>query len=217
MSCRPPPATALDVLLETWPAGQVLHVMHDTAFAPEQCHPGVDEQGQPRMPSRFAPIRDRIGRVVPYLYAGSTLECAIFETIFHNVPIDAQDKFVDLDAFARRGHGQLRPRRDLILVDLSTDGLHRLRVPKAELIASDPINYRTTALWAQALHHHNPQIDGLVWMSRQRDRDRAMVLFGDRLDPTTLEGRRIGPALRHNDALRQVVLSLALRVGIEAA
>jgi hypothetical protein len=67
------------------------------------------------------------------------------------------------------------------------------------------------------LHHHNPQIDGLVWMSRQRDRDRAMVLFGDRLDPTTLEGRSIGPALRHNDALRQVVLSLALRVGIEAA
>lgn len=54
-------------------------------------------------------------------------------------------------------------------------------------------------------------------MSRQRDRDRALVLFGDRVAPGALSGRRIGGPLRHNAALRQVVLGLALRVGIEAA
>lgn len=30
MSCRAP-AEALDPLLEVWPAGQLLHVMHDSA------------------------------------------------------------------------------------------------------------------------------------------------------------------------------------------
>lgn len=91
----------------------------------------------------------------------------------------ARDKFVDLDDSAHRSHGTLCPTRDLTLVDLSTDGLHRLRVPKAELIDSTPIDYPATAAWAQALHRQSPEIDGLVWMSRQQGRGRAVVLFGD--------------------------------------
>ena len=216
MSCRAPRAD-LDALLDTWPAGTLLHVVHDTAYPPESFNPGVDVAGVPRWPTRFAPIRDAARQVVPYLYAGSTLECAIFETVFHNVPIDAQDKFIDLDDSAHRCHGTLRPTRDLTLVDLSTDGLHRLRVPKAELIGSGAIDYPATAAWAQALHQQLPQIDGLVWMSRQRDRDRAVVLFGDRVRAGDLAGQRNGPPLRHNDVLRQTVLALALRAGIEAA
>lgn len=203
--------------METWPAGMLLHVVHDAAYPPESFNPGVDAAGVPRWPTRFAPIRDAAGRVVPYLYAGSTLECAIFETVFHNVPVDARDKFVDLDDSAHRSHGTLCPTRDLTLVDLSTDGLHRLRVPKAELIGSAPIDYLATAAWAQALHRQSPEIDGLVWMSRQRDRDRAVVLFGDRVRAGDLVGQRQGLPLRHNDALRQTVLALALRAGIEAA
>lgn len=214
MTCRAP-VPPLDALIDTWPAGRVIHVIHDTAFEPESFNPGVDAAGYLRNPTRFAPIRDPGGNVVPYLYGGSSLECAIFETVFHNVPIDAADKFVDLDNFAQRGHGQLVPGRDLELVDLSTDGLHRLRIPKAELITSAPIDYPDTACWAQALHQQYPQIDGLVWMSRQRDRDQALVLFGDRVG-AALAGRRMGGALRVNDRLRQAILSLALRVGIEA-
>lgn len=137
MSCRAP-GPKLDPLIELWPAGQVVHVIHDLTFEPESFNPGVDAAGTLRNPTRFAPIRDNAGQVVPYLYGGSTLECAIFETVFHNVPIDASDKFVDLDDFANRAHGRIVPRRDLQLVNLTTDGLHRLKVPKAELIASAP-------------------------------------------------------------------------------
>lgn len=216
MTCRAP-RVGLNPLLETWPAGTLLHVVHDAAYPPESFNPGVDATGVPRWPTRFAPIRDAAGQVVPYLYAGSTLECAIFETVFHNVPVDASDKFVDLDDSAHRSHGTLSPTRDLTLVDLSTDGLHRLRVPKAELIGCAPMDYLATAAWAQALHQQCPAIDGLVWMSRQRDRDRAVVLFGDRVRAGDLTGQRQGPPLRHNDALRQTVLALALRAGIEAA
>jgi hypothetical protein len=67
------------------------------------------------------------------------------------------------------------------------------------------------------LHHQCDQIDGLIWMSRQRDRDRAVLLFGDRVEPVMLSGRPLGGPLRYNTALRQVVLSLALRAGIDAA
>ena len=95
MSCRAP-TLPLDALLERWPAGTVIHVIHDTAFAPESFNPGMDAAGRLRKPTRFAPIRDVSGAVVPYLYGGATLDCAIFETMFHDVAVDADDKFVDL-------------------------------------------------------------------------------------------------------------------------
>lgn len=214
MNCRAP-ALPLDPLFERWPAGQVIHVIHDTAFDPASFNPGVDADGAPRRPTRFAPIADARGRAVPYLYGGATLDCAIFETVFHDVPIDAADKFVDLGEFAERGHGELVPARDLKLVDLTSEGLHRLKVPKRELIDSPTRLYPQTARWAQALYHQGPDIDGLLWMSRQRDRDFALVLFGDRLEGV-LQARRIGGPLKRNAALREAVLAAALRAGIEA-
>ena len=215
MTCRAPRAP-LDPLIESWPAGQVIHVIHDAAYAPESFNPGVDALGTLRNPTRFAPIRGAKGRVVPYLYGGSSRDCAIFETVFHNVPIDAPDKFVDLDDFANRAHGRIVPRRDLHLVNLTTDGLHRLKVPKAELITSAPIDYVDTARWAEAIHQQCPDVDGLFWMSRQRDRDQTLMLFGDRAG-AVLTGTRMGAALRDNDVLRQAILALALRVGIDAS
>lgn len=192
MSCRAP-VPPLDPLFDRWPAGRVIHVIHDTAFAPDSFNPGVDATGRVRKPTRFAPIRNARGRVVPYLYGGSTLDCAIFETVFHDVPIDAPDKFVDL----------------------TSEGLHRLKIPKQELIESPSRDYPDTALWAQALHHQFRDVDGLLWMSRQRDRDHALVLFGDRLDGV-LSGRHVGGPLARNAALRDAVLAVALRAGIEA-
>jgi hypothetical protein len=214
LSCRAP-VPPLDPLFDRWPAGRVIHVIHDTAFVPESFNPGVDAAARLRKPTRFAPVRSLKGDVVPYLYGGSTLDCAIFETVFHEVPIDAPDKFVDLDDFAQRGHGELIPKRELTLVDLTSEGLHRLKVPKEELIASASRDYPDTAAWAQALHQQFPDVDGLLWMSRQRDRDHALVLFGDRMDGV-LSGRRVGGPLARNAALRDAVLAAALRAGIEA-
>ena len=215
MTCRAP-VLPLDALFDRWPAGQTIHVIHDTAFAPESFHPGADATGLPCKPTRFAPIRDAKSRAVPYLYGGSTLDCAIFETVFHEVPVDADDKFVDLDDFAQRGHGELVPRRDLRLVDLTSEGLHRLKLPKEELITSPARDYLATAQWAQALHQQFADVDGLVWMSRQRDRDRSVMLFGDRVKGE-LGGTRIAGPLAHNDSLRQTILAAALRAGIDAA
>lgn len=214
MSCRAP-LPALDPLFDHWLAGDVIHVIHDTAFDPESFNPGQDAHGVLRKATRFSPFRDAEGSVVPYLYGGSTLDCAIFETVFHEVPIDAKDKFVDLGDFDQRGHGELTPSRDLKLVDLTSEGLHRLKVPKEEIITSPARDYVDTAKWAEALHQQFSDIDGLVWMSRQRDRDRAVVLFGDRLNGVLSGSRKGGPLIR-NDSLRQAIIAAALRAGIEA-
>lgn len=216
MSCRAPPPLPLDPLFDRWPAGCVIHVIHDTAFAPESFNPGLDETGRLRKPTRFAPILDIAGQVVPYLYGGATLDCAIFETVFHEVPIDAADKFVDLDAFAQRGYGEVVPRRDLKLVDLTSEGLHRLKVPKEELITSPARDYPLTARWAEALHRQCADADGLLWMSRQHDRDHALLLFGDRLAGALSSSRVGGGPLATNAALRDAVLEAAARAGIEA-
>jgi len=215
MTCRTP-TSPLDPLFDEWPAGEPIHTLYSTRYAPEHFNSGYDKSGNPRNPTRFAPICDEHGRIVPYLYGGSSLDCAIFETVFHNVPIDAPSKFVDLDDFANRGYARLIPQRALRLVDLTTEGLHRLRIPKEELVASPSRDYPATARWAEALHRQCRDVDGLIWMSRQRDRDRALVLFGDRAGGS-LTGLPDGGALRNNECLRQAIIKLALRAGIVVA
>jgi hypothetical protein len=105
LTCRLPPGTSLVAKLYDWPAGKEIHTIHHTEFEPQSFNPAA----APTKPTRFAPIHDSSGKPVPYLYGGSSLEGAIFETIFHNVPIDAPDKFVDLDEFGNRSHGVVIP------------------------------------------------------------------------------------------------------------
>ncbi|MCL2590927.1 MAG: RES family NAD+ phosphorylase [Betaproteobacteria bacterium] len=215
MTCRPP-VPPLDPLFDEWHAGEPIHTLYSTNHAPEHFNSGFNKSGNPGNPTRFAPIRDEHGRIVPYLYGGSSRDCAIFETVFHNVPFDAPHKFVDLDDFASRGYARLIPQRTLRLVDLTTEGLHRLRVPKEELVTSPSRDYPDTARWAEALHRQCRDVDGLIWMSRQRDRDRALVLFGDRVGGKLI-GLPDGGALRNNERLRQAIINLALRAGIVVA
>jgi hypothetical protein len=105
--------------------------------------------------------------------------------------------------------------RELKLVDLTSEGLHRLKLTKQELIDSPARDYPATALWAQALHQEFDDVDGLLWMSRQHDRDYALLLFGDRLG-RALSGTRSGGPLARNPALPEAVPAAALRAGIEA-
>jgi hypothetical protein len=46
--------------------------------------------------TRLAPIHDPPGTCVPTIYAAETLEAAVFETVFHDVPANASLKVVAL-------------------------------------------------------------------------------------------------------------------------
>lgn len=73
-------------------------------------------------------------------------------------------------------------------------GLSRLGISRLELIEAERAQYPRTVSWAKALHACDPRIDGLIWVSRQNDGTRSLILFGDRVPSSSL--RAVGPSLR---------------------
>jgi hypothetical protein len=104
--------------------------------------------------------------VIPTLYAGTTLDCALMETVFYDVPYAAGPK-MHSKAKHVASHSSLRFRLDLTLVDLSTISLRRLGISRPELIDTDSSHYDESREWALALHEQYPVAQGLKWISRR--------------------------------------------------
>ena len=83
-------------------------------------------------------------------------------------------------------HSQVRPGADLLLADLGSKALRKLGVERKRLIDTEKDQYPITRLWAEAIHGECPDVQGMCWTSRQDDSARAMVSFGDRVDPGLL-------------------------------
>jgi len=154
--------------------------------------------------------------VIPTLYAGTTLDCALMETVFHDVPYAAGPKMLaKTKHVAGRSHSSLRLRVDLTLVDLSSICLHRLGISRSGLIDTDASCYDESRDWALALHEQFPAAQGLKWTSRQDDTAMALVLFGDRVDTSAfqLTGGPVSLLQPDGSACSQV-LNLAIRLGV---
>ena len=171
----PPPDPLPEPNIVLLKAGEVLHRVHGRALAGNAFNPCLGGR------TRFAPIRDAKGDCVPSLYAGSTVESAIYETVFHDIPLSANRKTVPRDAVEHRNHSTLLVRRDLRLVSLRAPDLLKWGVRRELLVGSLPTQYDRTALWAQAIHTQFDDADGLVWTSNLCDPDGAFLLFGDRV------------------------------------
>jgi hypothetical protein len=178
-----PPRSPLDLdpLMTTWAADRVFYRCFDIGWGSRDFYPGDDEHRGRFHP--FAPFRGR--NPLPVLYGASDVDGALSETVFHDVPIRGR-KHVTLAQLVHRVVVALAPTRDLQLVDLTSDGLRRLELTRVELIESDARSYADTAAWARALHTHPRHVDGLMWVSRQRDTSLALVLFGDRVKKSEL-------------------------------
>lgn len=110
----PAPAATLHVTFTVLAKGDVLHRVHQDKYKPDQFNPGVHGN------ARFSPIQDDQGRAIPTLYGGTTIECALMETVFHDVPHTAgfksfdkgkltgqvQSAFIPLSLQMARGHSQ---------------------------------------------------------------------------------------------------------------
>jgi hypothetical protein len=178
-----PPRTPLelDPLMTTWAAGRTFHRCFDIMWGSRDFHAGDDAHR-----GRFHPFNAARARSpLPVLYGASDVDGALSETVFHNVPLHGS-KHVTLAQLLHRVVVALAPTRDLQLVDLTSDGLRRLELTRPQLIDSDERAYPATAAWAKALHDHPRNVDGLMWVSRQRDTSLALVLFGDRVKKSEL-------------------------------
>lgn len=187
------------------PKGTLLHRIHQQQYRAEQFNPGLYGN------ARFSPIKDGQGRPIPTLYAGITKSCAMMETIFHDVAYTPGFKTVDKNKLVGQVYSTLEIFDDLQLIDLASVALRKLGITRKELIDTEKDQYPFTRQWAEKLYQQSPSAQGLVWVSRQDDTARAMMLFGDRISAKSLGQRGDSLSLIHDSATYDEVLYLADR------
>lgn len=180
---QPPDFAVHKPRLFVWPSGTRLYRVFDTRWAPHAFNPGTTP---PEIKTRFAFFSGLDGRTVGVAYGAESVEAAICETVFHDVPLRAGPRQVVVSRLSPLGLAALRPQRDLTLVELLGHGLTRLGVRADQLTATGPNVYAKTVAWAQALHAAMPGADGLVWMSCRFNVAKALVLFADRVSSSDL-------------------------------
>jgi hypothetical protein len=176
----PSPFLPAPNLFQLEPLSVLDRVFHPD-YAPNSFNPGRGA------PTRFAPIRDRDGKLVSTLYAGGTRECSFQERLFHDVPLTSTLRTVDFKVIAPLAYCSLRVIRPLSLAMLFAPDLALWGLSRTQLIESFSETYLQTARWAEAIHHAFPNIDGLTWSSRLCEPAPSVMFFGDRVHPTDLE------------------------------
>lgn len=181
----PLPPMPFDALEHVLSAGRILHRVHHQRRAAETCNPGIGA------PTRFAPFSsssDPDVDSVPTLYAATTAEAAVCESLLHDVPLSGGT--LPTAGYALHVETALELHRDLRLAKLMGDGLRRLGVTPQQLTATSGDVYGATVLWARAAH--GAGFDGLAWMSARDNTSEAYVLFGDRIEHDDLVGTASG-------------------------
>lgn len=204
----PVPPAKLHATLTELPKGQVLHRVHQEQYRADQFNPGV------RGNARFSPIQNDQGQPIPTLYGGTTMDCALMETVFHDVPHTAGFKTFDKGKLAGQVHSTVEVAQALRVVDLASVALRKLGVTRKQLIDAEKDQYPATRKWAEALHCQCPDAQGLSWVSRQDDSARAIMLFGDRIPNGALKPHGNSRSLVDDGNTYDAVLDLADRIGV---
>lgn len=207
-SATPAPFATLRATLTELPKGQVLHRVHQDQYRADQFNPGV------RGNARFSPIRDDRGQPIPMLYGGTTMDCALMETVFHDVPYTAGLKTFDKGKLAGQVHSTVEVAQPLRVVDLASVPLRKLGITRKQLIDTEKDRYPVTRQWAEALHRQCPDAQGLSWVSRQDDSARAVALFGDRIPNGALKPLGASRSLVDDGNAYDSALNLADRIGV---
>jgi hypothetical protein len=204
----PSPTAALDVTIVNWKKDEPIHRVHLDLYKGNQFNPGKGN-------ARFSPIKDAKGNSIPTLYGGNTFDCAAMESVFHDVPFAPGTKIYDKHKLDGQNYSVLASTADLSLADLSSKALRRLGIKRNELIDTEKDRYPDTRLWAEAIHTQYPDVQGLSWVSRQDDQSRAIVLFGDRIDPALLVQKNATRSLMGDASLYNKLLDLASQIGVD--
>lgn len=199
---------SLEITRVVWPAGKVIHRIHLDVYAADGFNPGLKGN------ARFSPIQSSAKIAIPTLYGGDTFDCAAMETVFHDVPFTPGLKQHDKNKLVGHIHSQVRPQADLTLVDLSVVALRKLGIQRSQLIDTDSTRYPKTRAWAEALHAQFPDVQGLQWISRQDDRARAIILFGDRIKKNDLLDAGDSRNILTDSVTYTSVLMLARTMGV---
>ena len=194
--------------ISTLRKGTVLHRVHLSKYAATTLNPGAIGN------ARFSPIQDGHGIPIPTLYAGSSMDCALMETVFHDVPHKSGFNTFDKQKLVNHVHSKIRLKHPLNLIDLGSVALRRLGLKRNQLIDTEKDLYPATRTWAGAAHRICEHAQGLFWVSRQDDSARAVMFFGDRLPAHTLEQLGTSFSLLSDCSTYEKVFNLAQRLGL---
>ncbi|GAA3199207.1 RES family NAD+ phosphorylase [Actinocorallia longicatena] len=179
-SYEPPAKYVPTPELVTLSRGTRLWRVHGTGHGAGSFNPGPadDNFGGNRFDgTRSAPY--------PFLYAGFNPATALAETLLRDLPFDEKGiRRILRGQVADRRATSLRVRRDLVLVSLLTEEALNALAQDHWLIDAPQSDYHRTRRWAAWIRKHAPGAHGMVWPSLRRRGDKAVVLFGDRCEPT---------------------------------
>jgi hypothetical protein len=158
----------------TLAAGTRMHRVYDNRFAAVELNPG------PKGAGRFHFFGEP---PVPVLYAAGTEEAAVAETLLRNIPVAGG--LLAYGDYKSKVMAAFTSRRDIRLASFLGSGLRTLRVEARQLTDTPGESYPQTRKWAEAAH--GAGYEGIAWMSRRINSDRAYMFFGDRLTSDDFE------------------------------
>lgn len=160
-------------------AGTTLHRIHDRQFGSTEFNPGRGAR------TRFAPLAGAPGgAIIPTLYAADSFDCAVYESILHDVPIGPAPTTIGWHRLAPADYSELVLKRPILLAQLNEPDLKRMGTCRSELLDCGPRHYKSTAAWALALISEHEHVQGFCWTSSKDDSATCYILFGNRLsDP----------------------------------
>ena len=206
-----PPPGPIDATLNLWKNLSLFYRVHPAIYREAQFNPS------PKGNARFSPLPDATGAIISTLYAGTTLDCALMETVFHNVPAIPGPKSVSqADSIDGKVSSALQLTTSLTLIDLRTIALKKMGTDRLHLIDTESILYPASRQWASRLYTEFPKAQGMFWTSRQDDSATSFVLFGSRIPTGVLTVAQAATSLTLPDnSPRLDVIDLAQRLGVD--
>jgi hypothetical protein len=180
----PPLADSLDPAVITWELGVQIYRAHSRQ------HDAVSFNRKQGLDFRFSSLTID-GQPIGVLYGADSLMGAISETMFHTIPVDGdrlKPRTIPRTIIEKYAVSIIACNRPLILIDLTGHGIGHEGMPitHGELILSEAAHYAYTRAWAEMFHRHPLKVDGFIWVSRQYNLARAMMLFEHRVEPNVL-------------------------------
>lgn len=132
----------------------------------------------------------------PYLYAASTDNAALAETLLRDLdPDDTGGRFLPKPSWSARQLSRLETTSDLEMITLCS-GTDLAAIGQDTWLtscASD--DYPQTRAWSQWLRGRSPTAAGIAWLSKREPATPSYVFFGDRVptDPFTTTAGPLDP------------------------
>ena len=161
--------------------------------------------------SRFAPIQ-LTGTAAHTYYAASTLDCALLESVLHDIDLD-RPSFFDLTLLQNYRVAKLRMRGSVQYVSFHSHDLPRLGLSRRQLIEALPEDQHLTRAWAQAALEQRTTAQAIAYTSRRNDAGRCLMLIEQRLPQPPFEilhDASLGAAGRLRSSTLELISSLGI-------